>query len=351
MALDWRTTLIAPDTAIREAMAQLGRSRQHILLVVDGDQRLLGTMTDGDFRRAILAGVALEERVERIMNRSPRTVAPETSRAGLLALMQRSAIQAAPLVDPSGRVVGLARLEDLLQTEERRPNWVVILAGGLGQRLRPLTETIPKPMLPVGGRPILETIVEELATHGLCNLYLSVNYKAEIIRSHFGDGSRFGVEIRYLEERERLGTAGPLGLLPPDHADPLLVMNGDLLTKVDFGRMLDYHRDHAADITVGVRSYEMEVPYGVVSFEDNRIAGIVEKPVQSFMVSAGIYVVEPRVAAGVAGAGPLDMPDLVRGLIARQAPVVGFPIHEYWIDIGRHHELSRASEDYERFFS
>lgn len=351
MPLEWRDTLVSPNIPIRAAMAQLGRCRQHILLVVDANGCLMGTMTDGDFRRAILAGTNLDEPVMRIMNTTPRTVGPDASRAAVAALMQRAAVQAVPVVTGDQRVIGLMRLESLVAGEERRANWTLILAGGLGQRLRPLTETVPKPMLPVGGRPILETIIEQLAAHGLGNIYLSVNYKAEMIKNHFGDGSRFGVDIRYLEEGQRLGTAGPLGLLPPGHTDPLVVMNGDLLTKVDFGRLLDHHAAQAADLTVGVRPYEMEVPYGVVEIEDHAIRDIVEKPIHRFMVSAGIYVVSPVVAATIPSNNPMDMPDLVRALIARKSKVVGFPIHEYWIDIGRHHELSRASDDYGTVFS
>jgi len=350
MTLDWRTTLVSPEATLREALAQLGRCRQHILLVVGPSHRLLGTLTDGDFRRAILDAVPLESAVANIMNRAPRTVGPEVARAGALAVMQNSAIQALPVVADNGAIVGLLRLEDMIQAEARRPNWALVLAGGLGQRLRPLTETLPKPMLPVGGRPILETILEELSGHGLCNVFLSVNYKAEIIKGHFGDGSRFGMRIRYLEEREQLGTAGPLGLLPTDLQEPLLVMNGDLLTKVHFGRLLDYHVSQGADITVGVRPYEVEIPFGVVECENNRIRSIAEKPVQNFLVSAGIYVIGRHVVAQVPSGQPKSMPDLLREVIAASGAVIGFPIHEYWVDVGRHHELTRASEEYDGIF-
>ncbi|MFD2235490.1 nucleotidyltransferase family protein [Phaeospirillum tilakii] len=341
----WHAVLAAADDSLHQALGRFGRFR--ILLVVDAERRLLGTVTDGDVRRALLRGETMDAPLARIMNPHPRTIPLNTPRSAALTMMKSLDIYQLPVVD-QGVVVDLLILSDMVELTGERPNWTVILAGGQGKRLRPLTEHLPKPMLTVGGQPILETIVQELAAHGLRRLYLAVNYKAEIIKRHFGDGGRFGVEIRYLEENEPLGTAGPLGLLPERPVDPLLVMNGDVLTKADFGQLLAFHESRAAGATVGVRLFEMEVPYGVLEFEGDRVSAIVEKPVQPFKVSAGIYALDPAVLPE--RPVPLDMPDLLRGVIASGGTVTGFPIHEYWIDIGRPPEFRQAAADFDALF-
>lgn len=349
-SLDWTLALVPPEQSLHDALLRMGKSRQHILLVTDADRHLLGTVTDGDVRRAILRKCSLETPVEAIMKRSSITAPVGIEKPSALNLMRKHDIQHLPVIDAERRVVGLIRLEDMLIIAGDRPNWVVLLAGGLGKRLRPLTDPIPKPLLLVGGRPILETILDELSSHGLRHIYLSVNYRAEMVKAHFGDGERFGVEIRYLEEEERLGTAGPLSLIEERHQAPLLVMNGDLLTKLPFDRLLSYHAEHQAKATACVRHFEMEVPYGVVECDGDQITDIVEKPVHTFLVSAGIYVVDPDIPPRLERR-PLDMPDLLRGLMKNGDRVAGFPIHEYWIDIGRMGDFSRASADYETIFS
>ena len=351
MTKNWKEVLVQAGFSIREGLARLSATGQQILLVVDDQDRLIGTITDGDIRRGLLKGLSLDGSVDKVMCSKPQVLEPGAAPSAALELMRSAQVNALPVAEPNGRVVGLVRRDDLVTTQPERPNWVVILAGGLGQRLRPLTESVPKPMLLIGGRPILETLIAELHAHGLRKIFLSINYKAEVIRRHFGDGSRFGVEIVYLEESSPLGTAGPLGLLGEVPKAPLLVINGDLLTKVDFSHLLDYHSIHAASATVCVRPYDMQVPFGVVEFEESLIRGIVEKPVQSFMVSAGIYAIEPWVTTKVPNGQSKDMPALIAELIDEEKTVVGFPIHEYWIDIGRHSEFSRANHEYERIFT
>lgn len=342
----WQSAIAAADDTLHQALSRVGFHR--ILLVVDAERHLLGTVTDGDIRRALLRGESMDTPLDRVMNRRPYSVPLNTPRATSLAIMKELDIYQLPVLD-NGVVVDLLMLSDMVDIGAERPNWTVILAGGQGKRLRPLTETLPKPMLPVGGQPILETILQELAAHGLRRFYLSVNYKAEVIKDYFGDGARLGVKIRYLEEEEPLGTAGPLGLLPEPPAEPLLVMNGDVLTKVDFGQMLAFHQSRAAAATVGVRLFEMEVPYGVLEFAGEKVSAIVEKPVQQFKVSAGIYVLDP--SAVPTRPVPLDMPDLLRGVIGQGGTVTGFPIHEYWIDVGRPPELTQATADFSTLFA
>lgn len=345
MIHNWDSALIAVDATIRDALTRMGKPR--ILLVATAERVLLGTITDGDIRRALLRGDGMDTPVSRVMNRNPRWVHDGTSPDTALRMMTKLEIQYLPVVE-GGIVVGLIGLADLVEVSQDRPNWTLILAGGQGRRLRPLTETMPKPMLPLGGRPILETIVRELEAAGLRRIFLSINYKAEIIKAHFGDGSAFGVEIRYIEEDQPLGTAGPLGLIPRSLSDPVLVMNGDVLTKTDFGQLIQYHEAHSAKATIGVRMFDMQVPYGVLEFNGKRISAIVEKPMHQFKVSAGIYVVEPSVCGLVTG--PQDMPDLLRALIDDEQPVVGFPIHEYWIDVGSLPDLAKAEGDYADLF-
>jgi NDP-sugar pyrophosphorylase family protein len=220
------------------------------------------------------------------------------------------------------------------------------MAGGLGTRLRPLTEDCPKPMLPVAGKPLLQNILEGFIASGFHRFYISVHYLADVIKKHFGDGERWGITIRYIEEDRPLGTAGALGLLPSVDHLPLIVMNGDLLTRVDFAELLDFHEGQKAEVTVGVREYEMQVPFGVIRSEGQNVVGIVEKPIQRFFVNAGIYVLSPRLVHTVAAGEHLDMPDLIQQVLDRQSPVAMYPIHEYWLDIGRPDDFVRAQLDY-----
>lgn len=344
---EWEKCLVVPDRTIRQAMEQLGKSRQQAILVVDGDRRLLGTVTEGDFRRAVLAGISIDQPIVSIMNGHPITTTPGTDLRARIAVMRRHSIRHLPVVDGQGRVVGLVRPEAIIKSNApKHDNWVVIMAGGQGQRLRPLTADTPKPLLPVGGRPLLETIVRGLSDHGLTRIYMSINYRGEQIKTHFGDGERFGVEIRYIEEQRSMGTAGALGLIQETHGDPLLVVNGDVLTKINYGSLLAYHEEHEADAAIGLREFETQIPFGVVTSDGDRVLDIVEKPIQRVMVNAGIYVIEPKVVARVPKDDPIDMTDVLRDLVAAGGKVVGYAIHDYWLDVGRIEDLDRAAAEF-----
>ena len=318
--------------------------------MVDGDGRLLGTVTDGDVRRAILRGVALDDAVAQVMNHNPTTARQEDDRETLLRLMRQRKLHQIPLLDATWRVVGLQVLDHLLQPT-RRENPVVLMAGGLGSRLSPLTDDTPKPLLHVGSKPILETILEAFVHHGFGTFFLSVNYLAEQVEAHFGDGSRWGVQIEYLRERERLGTAGALSLLPQRPTAPLFVMNGDLLTRLNFGTLLDFHTEHAAAATMCVREYEMQVPYGVIETRSHRILDIREKPTERYLVNAGVYVLQPETLDLIPEDAFFDMPDLFKRLIERDRETAVFPIREYWMDIGQVADFKRANGDYDEVFS
>ena len=342
---DWKKTMILPRVSVRDAMQIMDKSALQIAFVVDGENRLLGAVTDGDVRRSILRGEELSAPVERIMNAHPIIARQGMERAAIFRLMTTHGVQQIPLLDGEGRLVGLAQMEELL-CHSRRDNAVVLMAGGLGTRLRPLTDKIPKPLLKVGAKPILETILESFLEAGFHRFYFAVNYKSQMIEDYFGDGSRFGAEIEYLHEKKRMGTAGALYFLPKLPDEPIIVMNGDLLTKVDFGEMLDYHVEQNAVATMAVREYNYQVPYGVIDFDGDRIQAIREKPSYSFFVNAGIYVLSPEAAARVDKEEFFDMPQLFDALLADGKKTTAYPIREYWLDIGRMDDFERAQEEY-----
>ena len=342
------TFSITAEASIREAVACIDRSRWiGLALVVDERGRLVNTISDGDVRRGILGGVSLGAPVTDLLpikNTTPHptpTTAPATADpAELLRIMQENQVRSAPLVDGDGRVVDVVTLQELLP-QPASPIQAVIMAGGFGRRLLPYTEDLPKPMLHVDGRPLLERIVERLRDSGISQINVTTHFKPEKIVDHFGDGQAFGVDISYVNEERPLGTGGALGLLPrPD--DTTLVINGDVLTQVDFRTMLMYHRNHAADMTVAVSQFALTVPYGVVECEGPSICSLREKPELNVLVNAGIYLLEPSVYEFVESGEPLQMTDLITRLLDCGRSVISFPIFEQWIDIGQHDDYARA---------
>ena len=337
---DWRSVLVSAGATVGDAIARIDASAHQIALVVDTQERLLGVMTDGDVRRAILRGVPMSAPVDSVMNTQPLTAPQGTSNKQLLALMRRHVVHQMPLVNESRQVTGVALIDDLIGAREK-PNWVVLMAGGLGTRLRPLTEQTPKPMLDLHGKPILESILENLVGEGFRRFFMSVNYKAALIEEYFGDGARWGVSISYLREEQRLGTAGPLALLPEAPSLPVAVMNGDLLTQASISSLVDFHVELKSAATMAVREYDLQVPYGVVRINGERITSIEEKPVQKFLVNAGMYVLSPGALTHIPPRAYLDMPALFERLHAAGEKTVAFPLREYWLDIG-------CPEDYDQ---
>lgn len=346
----WKEILVSPRVEIREAIQKLDSGGAQIVLVVDEAGRLLGTVTDGDVRRGILKGLAFTEEVRRIMNPRPTVCAPDSTREVVLATMKSKGLHHLPLVDAQGVVMGLDTLDEMIHSRFKE-NRVVLMAGGLGSRLRPLTQDCPKPMLKVGNKPLLETILENFIEHGFRRFDISVNYMAEVVKSYFGDGSAFGVEINYLHENKRLGTAGALSLLPEIPAEPLFVMNGDLLTKVNFSQLLDFHVTHGSMATMCVREYDHQVPYGVVKIDNHRITAIEEKPVQRFFVNAGIYVLAPEALRLIEPGQALDMPALFERMMGQGRETVVFPVREYWLDVGHLADYERANGEYQSVFA
>jgi len=348
-------TFVAPQATLRATIAQIDAGAIEIALVVDEQRRLLGTVTDGDVRRALLAGVALEDPIEGIVHRDPVAAAADTDDETLLALMTERGVDQIPLVE-GGRVVDVAFLRDLAGATGRRTGLaespVVLMAGGSGKRLRPLTERTPKPMLPVGDRPLLETVLGQVSDAGFSRVLIAVNYRAEVIERHFGDGSRFGVDIGYLHERSPLGSGGALRLAAAELDRPFIVMNADLLTNVKLPALMRFHREEANIVTVGVRQYALDLPYGVVETDATRVRSLREKPRLSFFVNAGLYAVDP---AAIALAADLperfDMTDVVAAALAARARVGAFPVREYWLDVGQLADYDRAHGEHATYFS
>jgi dTDP-glucose pyrophosphorylase len=340
--------MIPPDMPVIRVMEVINATSLQIALVVDADFRLLGTITDGDVRRAILRGTELSAPAYSVMNDRPLTLAEGESHLTAVALMRERAIHQLPVVNSERRVVGLITLDTALR-EMREETTVVLMAGGRGSRLMPLTESTPKPLLPIGGRPLLEITISSLARQGFGRFLVSINYKAEMFRHHFAEGKHLGVEIGYLQEEERLGTAGALRLLSERPNSPVLVMNADILTNLDARQLLSFHRAQGVCATMCVREHEWRVPYGVVQVADDRLMFFEEKPVRKEFVNAGIYVLSPEALDHMPRAGSVDMPHLFRTIAEKMGPQAVYLLREYWLDIGQFEDLQRAQDDVHLF--
>lgn len=345
MSHDWKNVLLEPTASIRNALDIINKEALRVALIVDKEERLVGVVTDGDIRRGLLNNLSLSDHIALVMNTNPTSAHVGTPREDLVDLMKSKGILAVPLLD-GNKVVGLETLQSAL-SRAKYNNPVFIMAGGFGTRLRPLTDNCPKPMLKVGDKPILETVIKSFIKFGFSNFYISTHYMPELIHQHFGDGRELGVSISYVHEDIPLGTGGALGLLPEDMPKnlPLIMMNGDVLTKVDFQRLLNFHMENDADATMCVREYEYQIPYGVVNSDGKKITSIVEKPIQHFFVNAGIYVISPRVIQSVGKYQKIDMPTLLEQHMQEHKKILMFPIHEYWLDIGRIDDFNRAQVD------
>ena len=336
---------IRAEVSLLEALRVIDRTSAQIVLVLDGNCRLLGTLTDGDIRRGILHGETRDAPAELLMNRQFRFVRRGEDRAAVMEMMRREMLSQIPVLDADDRVVELLLLQDLLSPAEL-PNAVVLMAGGKGSRLRPYTEHCPKPMLPVDGKPMLEILLEQCIAGGFRNFYLSVNYLKEKIIDYFGDGKRYGVSIHYLVEDEPLGTAGSLKLLPNSVRDPFLVMNGDVLTRLNPSHLLSFHKEHEATATMCVREHVTTSPFGVVQTKGVELAGFEEKPSYRQLVNAGVYVIDPQLLPLLPTHQATDMPSLLLSAQQVGQRVAVCPIHEYWIDVGRPETLRQAHKEW-----
>ncbi len=331
---------VSTGSTVKNVVENLTRSGLRLSLVCDSNGRLIGIVSDGDIRRGLLAGRGLDDHVDSILNPKFASAPQGTKLSELQSLAARLNVTHLPLMDREGRPTGLF-IGQPRDESTPLPNTVVIMAGGKGMRLRPLTADIPKPMLHVGGKPIIQHIIEGLRGEGFRDFVFSINYLGEQIHDHFGDGSGWGIDISYVREREPLGTAGSLSLLGREFSEPLLVVNGDVFLEAKIADMLDFHNAQEADVTVGVKAHETQIPFGVVKLEGPRIIDIQEKPFHSDFVNAGVYVIAPKIIKRLEPGGYLDMPDLVTSIVDVDV-VVGFPLHEDWLDLGRPEDLLRA---------
>lgn len=347
MAYNWRGAILAPDATIKDAINVLNNEALRIVLICQ-NSKLLGVVSDGDIRRSLLKNSDLNISVSTVMNTNPTIADVSCTRTELLSIMEAKGLLQVPLVK-NGEVVGLETLQHLLKPA-KLDNPVFIMAGGFGTRLKPLTDECPKPLLKVGGKPILESIIERFIEFGFHNFYISTHYLPEKIREYFGDGSKWKISITYVHEENPLGTGGALGLLPESIPQlPLVMMNGDVLTKVNFKQLVDFHDSQNPDATVCVSEFEYQIPYGVVESTEHRLERIVEKPIHRVFINAGIYVISNKVIQSVKKNSKMDMPTLLDQIMQNNGFVATFPIHEYWLDIGQKNDFAKAQIDYLNF--
>lgn len=337
----WGAALLPATSTIQQVVRNLDQSGLQIALIVSETGQLVGTITDGDIRRGLLRGLSLTSGIESVMNRDPFVVPARLETELVLHLMKANRIHQLPAVDADRKVVGLHIWDDLV-APSRRPNVLVLMAGGQGRRLRPHTENCPKPMLPVAGKPMLEHVIDRAKSQGFERFVVAIHFLGHMIEDYFGDGSRFGVQVAYLREEEPLGTAGAISLIQPRPESPFLVSNGDVLTDINYGELLDFHVRHAAVATMAVRQHEWQHPFGVVHTNGVEIVGFEEKPVARTHINAGIYVLDPHVLGLLNANEHCDMPTLFARAQESGARTIAYPMHEPWLDVGRADDLKRA---------
>jgi dTDP-glucose pyrophosphorylase/CBS domain-containing protein len=341
--------IVSKSASILDVLKIIDKSSKQLALVVDEEKKLLGTVSDGDIRRGLLRNISLDESIEHIYGRNPIIATINNSRDEIIQLCIKHKIHQIPIIDANYNILGIEILDELVAKSHKK-NRVILMVGGLGTRLRPLTENIPKPMLHVGNKPILQTIVEKFVSYGFCDITMCVNYKLHIIKDYFQDGSKFGANIDYVVEDKRMGTAGALSILKNIPEEPFFVMNGDLLTSVNFEHLLNYHTINNSIATMCVKEYDFQVPYGVINMDENKIISIDEKPIHHFFVNAGIYMLSPMVLQYIPSGEYFDMPSLFEKIIKENHKTLSFPIIEYWLDIGKMDEYKKANDEYAEMF-
>jgi len=348
---DWQKVTLKISDSLDKAISVLHHGGLRVALVIDAENKLLGTITDGDIRRALLKHLNMESLVDEVMNKSPLVALNTDSVDTIMSKMKSRDLIHIPIIDENNKLVGLETLQHLTYGK-KYDNPVFLMAGGFGTRLHPLTEDTPKPLLKVGSKPILETIIDRFIKAGFHNFYISTYFKADMIHEYFGDGSSWGVNIKYIDEVKPLGTAGAIGLLPSNLPNlPILMMNGDVLTKVNFENLLNFHQKQSGIATICIREYDFEIPFGVVNIENQNAKSFLEKPVKKFFVNTGIYVFEHEMISKVKAGDYLDMPTLLEQQITEGRTVNVFPLHEYWKDVGRIEEYQSVNNSFSNGFS
>lgn len=345
MSSNWKALLLKSDKSIKDALEIINNEVLKIALIIDKSDLLVGVVTDGDIRRALLKNFTLNDEVRAIANKTPEVIDATETKDHTYSF-EKKGINVIPIIE-NGKVIGVKSLTNVMPTELHE-NPVFIMAGGFGKRLRPLTESCPKPMLPLANKPMLEIIIERFKKTGFRNFYISIHYLPEIITNYFGDGSKLGVNINYVHEVSPLGTGGALGLLPEDISDlPLIVVNGDVLTNLNYEKLLDSHNKNSNLATICVRDYEIQIPYGVVEGREDNVVELKEKPILKYFINTGVYVLDSKIRKSVAKNTVIDMPSILEKYISRGDPIAMFPVHEYWLDIGRLEDYRRAEREFE----
>lgn len=338
----WHQAILPVNSTIQQTIRNLNQVAIKIVIVVNEAGVLEGTISDGDIRRGLLKGLDLNSPIANIIRHNPLVVPSEIGREMVMQLMVANKIQQIPVVDEHRHVVGL-HLWDEITTPPTRPNLLIIMAGGMGTRLRPHTENCPKPMLPVAGKPMLEHIIDRAKLEGFSHFVLAIHYLGQMIEEHFGNGNRLGIQIDYLREQSPLGTAGALSLLNPSPSAPFVVTNGDVITDIRYGELLDFHMRHAAAATMAVRVHEWQHPFGVVQTQGLDIIGFEEKPIARSHINAGVYALDPVALSVLCEGDHCDMPTLFERLQSKAKRTVAYPMHEPWLDVGRPDDLNRAN--------
>ncbi|QWD66550.1 nucleotidyltransferase family protein [Polynucleobacter sp. MWH-Aus1W21] len=339
--LFWQKSILPISSTIEEVIRNLNQTAIKIVLISDSDGHLQGTLSDGDIRRGLLKGLTLSSPIQSIVHQNALVVPAGMTRVTVLSMMTANKVQQIPVVDDDGKIVGL-HIWDEVASVQARPNSMVIMAGGMGTRLLPHTESCPKPMLLIQGKPMLEHIIERAKSEGFSHFILAIHHLGHMIEEYFGDGGRFGVRIDYLREKAPLGTAGALSLLDPLPKYPFVVTNGDVITDIRYGEILDFHLRHQAAATMAVRVHEWQHPFGVVEINGVEIIGFEEKPIARSHVNAGVYVIEPDSLAQLQKDARCDMPTLFERLQEKTQRTVAYPMHEPWLDVGRPDDLAKA---------
>lgn len=343
--------LIKEDNTILEAMRLIESNSKGILIVVDNKNKILGTITDGDIRRAIMLEKSVRSSIVDLYNKNCIYIDETVDIINIKKLFIENKIKLIPVVNNDKNVINYYEIDDLIDYNRiEKENVVLIMAGGLGTRLRPLTDDIPKPMLKVGNKPILETIIEQFKDYGFTNILISVNYKADIIENYFRDGKDFGVSINYIKESQQLGTGGAIKLAQKHLDKPFFVINGDILTNVNFCNLLQYHLENKFSITIGSRIYETQIPYGVLNLDESCVTSLEEKPIYSYTVSGGIYVLNPEIISNIPENQYFNITELIDKLMENNERVGSFPIRGYWMDIGKIEDYHKANEDIDKYF-
>ena len=344
---NWKTCLLDINETLSDAISKLEIIEKKIILVTKNDNLLAGTITDGDIRRAILAGINMSDKVMKVANNNPIYILENTPISEINKIIKEKEVNHLPVCKKNKKIIGLeSSFDDSSPRAQKNP--IFLMAGGFGKRLTPLTDKIPKPLLKVGSKPILQIILENFIDSGFEDFFISTHFMPQKIKDYFGNGERWNVSIRYIEEKSPLGTAGALALLPKKEIDmPLIMMNGDLLTSVNFKKLLDNHNKSGSALTVCISEHQVQIPYGVINKNKSKLVKIEEKPFQKFFINAGIYVLDPDIVKRIRKEKKMDMPALIQQLLDKKEKVNIFPIHEYWLDIGQISEFQKANEDYE----